>query len=335
LKKNILIYSPKFFPSVGGLENLTLMLATEFKKNGNNVNIICFEKATELQCGLKVYYRPNLKKQIELFWNADVFYMPNFSLKGIWLLFFNPLKKWVVSHNNWYQRSDFTYGWQDQIKRILSYCVTNIAVSKAVASDIPAPSTLIHNCFDNHIFKVYPQINRNNDMLFVGRLVSDKGVFTLLEAIKILKPINEFKLSIVGDGPEKEKLVNFIQAENLEECVTFMGIKKGIELALIMNKHATMIIPSLWAEPYGIVALEGLACGCKIIASNKGGLPEAVDKFGLFFCNGNATELANCIMQWQDQNPTDILNKNELQQYLANHTKEKIAAKYLQVFFDR
>ena len=54
-----------------------------------------------------------------------------------------------------------------------------------------------------------------------------------------------------------------------------------------------MVIPSRWREPFGVVALEGLACGCVVLASDGGGLPDAVGPAGLIFKRGVQDDLRN------------------------------------------
>jgi glycosyltransferase involved in cell wall biosynthesis len=60
-----------------------------------------------------------------------------------------------------------------------------------------------------------------------------------------------------------------------------------------MNHHQVIVIPSRWPEPFGIVALEGIACGCIAIGSEKGGLSEAIGNCGVTFRNGTSEELAD------------------------------------------
>ncbi len=58
-----------------------------------------------------------------------------------------------------------------------------------------------------------------------------------------------------------------------------------------------MVVPSIWAEPFGVVALEGIASGCAIAASSQGGLPDAVGPCGLFFENGDVSGLTNALQR--------------------------------------
>jgi len=59
-----------------------------------------------------------------------------------------------------------------------------------------------------------------------------------------------------------------------------------------LNEARILVVPSLWNEPFGIVALEGIACGLAVVGSAGGGLPEAIGPCGLTFPNGDAAALA-------------------------------------------
>ena len=73
------------------------------------------------------------------------------------------------------------------------------------------------------------------------------------------------------------------RALSLAENVSFVGPKSGDGLAEILNQHQILVVPSRWAEPFGIVAVEGIACGCVVVGSVAGGLPEAIGGCGVNF----------------------------------------------------
>src|SRR5213079_3168482 len=128
------------------------------------------------------------------------------------------------------------------------------------------------------------------------RLVSDKGADLVLRAMKILHQGNlKPDLTIVGSGPEEKSLQRLARELALDRQVTFAGPKAGEELATLLNRHQILVIPSRWAEPFGIVALEGIACGCAVVGSSDGGLKEAIGPCGVTFENGNENALANCL----------------------------------------
>ena len=81
----------------------------------------------------------------------------------------------------------------------------------------------------------------------------------------------------------------------LDNQVQFRGAQSGPDLASTLNQHQILVVPSKYDEPFGVVALEGIACGCAVIGSNGGGLPEAIGPCGITFPNGDMAALENAL----------------------------------------
>ncbi|MBL7836064.1 MAG: glycosyltransferase family 4 protein, partial [Bacteroidetes bacterium] len=282
----ILVYSSVFYPAIGGIENHTLFLVREFVKAGHQVKVVTeqIQDPSKPLENIEVVHASNKWRQLQLFFWSDLVYMPNITLKGVWLFVFNPFKKWVISHN------DFHLMYFNDLKTkfknfLIKRADGNIAVSNSVAKFLKVPSKVIYNCYNDELFKLYPDEKREFDFVFVGRLVSQKGCELLIDACADLQ--GPFTLNIIGDGFEMEKLQSKVKAMNLQNSVHFLGFKQNEELARHLNKHKTMIVPSLDVEGFGIVALEGMACGCHMIVSNAGGLEEAVGNHGDVFPMGD------------------------------------------------
>lgn len=127
----------------------------------------------------------------------------------------------------------------------------------------------IFNISDTKIFSSQPII------LYAGKFVEWKGLNYLLQACaRITLP---FKLVIVGSGPDeiKNNLMTTTYKLNLENHVSFMGQLSQLELAKWMRSATVFVLPSI-EEPFGLVLLEALACGCPVIAANTGGPAEFV-----------------------------------------------------------
>lgn len=325
----ILVYSSVFYPGIGGIENHTLFLVREFVKAGHEVKVITEQQQDPNRPleGIEVVHSSNVFKQIQLFFWSDVLYMPNITLKGAWLFILNPFKKWAISHNDFHLM--YSNDWKTKLKNFLIKRATaNISVSKSVAEFLKVPSKVIYNCYDNDVFKLYEDEQRKYDFVFVGRLVSQKGCELLIDACSQLN--RPFTLNIIGDGFEYEKLKEKIGTMNLQESIKFLGFKQGEELARYLNRHRTMIVPSLDVEGFGIVALEGLACGCHMIVSNAGGLAEATGEYGQIFQMKDQNALKELLLKSFDHHE-DTNNLGRID-YLSNHSKEKVAQEYLTIF---
>lgn len=325
----ILIFSTVFYPLRGGIENLTLNLSKEFIDKGHEVKVITYQKQTDPLKDIDVYYAPSFSKMLELFLWCKVYYMPNISLKGIWPMMLVPQKRWVISQNDFSLTNNVNP--LSLIKLLLiKFSSKNISVSKSVAESINTSSEIIYNCYDDAVFTRQNLVPRVLDFVFVGRLVSQKGCDTLVKACADLQ--QPFKLTIVGDGPEMFKLKSLTESLNLTEQINFVGTKTSIEIVEILNQHRVLVIPSNGKEGFGIVALEGLACGCRVIAADAGGLAEAVGSFGKLFESGNVQQLNYLLKEALQEQNNPIYTEQELADYLSNYKTRVVAQKYLSVF---
>ena len=164
-------------------------------------------------------------------------------------------------------------------------------------------------------------------------MVSDKGVDLLLDALAELRQRRLHpRLTLIGSGPELAALRKKAARLKIEAQVDFAGSKTGVELAQALNAHSILVVPSRWAEPFGIVALEGIACGCAIVASEIGGLPEAVGPCGLLFEVGNHIALADELQVALTQPQVRERLQREAQAHLTPCAPAEVARRYLRLF---
>jgi glycosyltransferase involved in cell wall biosynthesis len=330
---NILIYSPAFYPSIGGLETVISLLAHEFDSQGHEVKLVSQIPATDAKFfPFEIIRQPNPQQLLELTRWCEVYFQGCISLKGIWPLLISR-KPLAVTHQTWYRRADGSLGWHNYVKHFVSRFATNIPASHALAEHLPAKSTVIPNPYREDIFYEMPEIPRDKELVFLGRLVSDKGVDLLLEAIANLKTLEMTpKLTIIGSGPEESKLRQQVKELDLTNQVNFVGTKVEKELTKLLNAHQIMVLPSRWQEPFGVVALEGIACGCVVIGSEGGGLKEAIGPCGVTFPNGDVKALTDRLLDLLTEPEKLASYKAQAESHLSRHKKEEVANAYLQVF---
>jgi glycogen(starch) synthase len=129
---------------------------------------------------------------------------------------------------------------------------------------------------------------------YVGRLVTEKGVATLLDAARLLKSRKYvFRLIIVGDGPEREALQKMALDASLHDEVSFRGFQSGSQLQDLLADVSAIVVPSIWEEAAPLSPLEQTMQGRLIIASDLGGLTEQIGDTGLTFEAGNSAALAD------------------------------------------
>ena len=329
---NIFIYSPSFYPNIGGLETVISTLAHEFTHQGHQVKLVSQTlDINSKKFSFEVVRQPNSQQLLRLTRWCDVFLQGCISLKGLWPLLIIP-KPLVVTHQTWYRRPNGSLHWQDRLKYFITRFATNISASQALAEYIPTAVKIIPNSYREDIFYNMPDVTRDKELVFLGRLVSDKGANLLLNALAQLKSLGlTTQLTIIGSGPEEYRLRQ--QAQNLEiiHQVDFAGTKVEQELAKLLNAHKIMVVPSLWDEPFGIVALEGIACGCIVVGSEGGGLKDAIGPCGVTFPNGNVEQLSHILFNLLTEPEKLKTYRDKAKSHLESHTSQAVAKAYINV----
>jgi glycosyltransferase involved in cell wall biosynthesis len=139
-----------------------------------------------------------------------------------------------------------------------------------------------------------------SDFLFVGRIAAEKGLDTLIAAWRqVAQPA--IKLRIVGDGPDAQRLRT---STANEASIEWLGHRPQSEISQLMRASLALVVPSVWYEMFGLVAIEAFAAGTPVIASDIGSLSEIVerDRAGLLVPPGDADELARAIT-WMTEHP--------------------------------
>ena len=330
----ILLSSHAFSPAIGGIESVSELLAAEFVRQGHEVLLVTQTPGPDKpEWPYRVLRRPDARALLGAVRWCDLFFHNNISLQVLWPLLC-VRRPWAVVHQTWITRMDGRLDWRDRLKRfVLRFAAANISISNAVARSLPVASLLIPNPYRDDLFHAMPGVERTGDLVFLGRLVSDKGVDLLLQALRILKEEGLTpRLSIIGGGPEAEPLQTLARELGVAAQVDFVGLRSGPELARTLAAHRVLVVPSRWAEPFGIVALEGIACGCGVVGSREGGLVDAIGPCGISFPNGDVPALAAALRealtrpdlaaQWAARAPA----------HLAAHTARAVASAYLSIF---
>ena len=329
----ILIRTRPFFPSIGGLEAVMLMLAEEFTTAGHQVTVVTETPNPESDTfPFEVLRSPTLGQVLRAQRESDVVILGNISLWWVLELCLVP-RPWIATHHGWYFDTGKPVRLLERLKVALAaFADANVSVSEAVNRFLGNPGVVIPNPYDKDTFHLMPEVPRDRDLVFLGRLVSDKGADILLDALALLarKGLRP-GLTVIGSGPDLEALQSQASRLGLDQQVTFTGPKRGHELARLLNAHRIMVIPSRWNEPFGVVALEGIACGCVIVASNGGGLPEAVGPCGVTFPNNDPDALAARLEEMLADNAVCQEFRSQGSAHLSLHDKRRISNLYLEV----
>jgi len=164
---------------------------------------------------------------------------------------------------------------------------------------------------------------------YFGRLVEEKGLLTLLDAVREL---NDSQLLIIGAGALQSEL-----AKRSAEKVRVIPAVPHVQVAHYMRALDAFVLPSQttprWKEQFGHVLIEAMACGVPVIGSNSGAIPEVIGNAGLIFPERDANALRNAIAELQS-NPArrEQLAQAGRARVLANFTHDHIADANVEFF---
>lgn len=328
----VFIFTTCFAPSIGGIERLTELLATQFVELGHEVTLATLTPGGDRgPWSFPVVRQPSTREFMSMLKWCDVHLQANLSL---WHL--HPLltrKVHVVAHGTEYSRDTGKRGLRDYLKLWLVRRVHGVAASRYIAHKVHCRS-IIGNPYDNAIFRTTtPWSRRALDLVFLGRLTSEKGLPTLVQALALLREQGRtLSCTIIGDGPERHRIGELAATAGLSDHVRLTGALRGKAIAEELNRNRIMVVPSTYAEPFGIVALEGLACGCLPIVSERGGLVDAIGPHGLTFRNGDAQQLAERIEMVLREPALAGQLLEGADQHLAQFTARRVAGRYLDLF---
>lgn len=160
---------------------------------------------------------------------------------------------------------------------------------------------VIGNPINTKALESIPIEERKYDFVFLGRLAEQKNPFLFIDIISTLKEErNDISAIMIGDGPLREMLQEKINKENLTFNIKLLGFQDNPYQYLKVSK--ILIMPSKW-EGFGLAAVEALAFGLPVLASNVGGLPTIVDDTCGKLCDtkNNYTDLATELLSNQEK----------------------------------
>ncbi|NJR39880.1 MAG: glycosyltransferase family 4 protein [Leptolyngbyaceae cyanobacterium CSU_1_4] len=170
---------------------------------------------------------------------------------------------------------------------------------------------------------------------YLGRLVPEKGIDTLLAALCLLRSHSlNCRLILCGSGSSETVLKQAAQDQQISEWVTWQGAIPHHQAPSIMSQFDVLVLPSrttpAWKEQFGHVLIEAMAMGIPVVGSNSGEIPNVIGRADLIFPEDNAQALTQ-ILQRLIENPAW---RTEIQQYCLlrvqqHYTHDRIAQKLM------
>jgi len=181
----------------------------------------------------------------------------------------------------------------------------------------PVPREQIEQMFDIKL--------KEKLVLFVGKLANFKGVDILIEALRLYESQypNEVTTIIAGDGELAATLKKQAKDGDLHD-LHFMGHLNSTQLRELYSTADVSLVPSR-REPFGLVAIEALACGCPVIATNQGGLTDIInDEVGALVNVEDAEDLARAIREELCNKDRTQRGKNAAKYALENYAQDSL-----------
>jgi glycosyltransferase involved in cell wall biosynthesis len=205
-------------------------------------------------------------------------------------------------------------------------------VNKYISLTEFSKSKFVEKGIDEKIISVKPnfvfQMSENNTsetekiMLYVGRISKEKGIDNLLNAWASLENRKDYKLYIVGDGPEKKQLEDTYGGKY---DIKFFGKKEKEEILRFMSIAKFLIVPSRWYEGFPMTILEAYSVGTPVIASSIGSLDEVVieNKTGFKFSLDDKRGLINSLTKAIELRNYEDMRNNVIKEFKSKYTPEK------------
>lgn len=156
-----------------------------------------------------------------------------------------------------------------------------------------------------------PSFDPGRGVVYVGRLSEEKGVSELISHWSQIPdaPV----LTLIGDGP----LAGVVRKVSSEEStnIKWIGSRSKPEVLDILRRSSLSIVPSLWAEPFGRVAIESMSVGTPVIHTNGGALTEIVGDTGIFISALSSTKLSAALQILDDPVKLSTLRHQSFARY--------------------
>ncbi len=297
----VVLTTPYYPPHIGGVEFHVRSLALKLARMGHEVEVVTSDGCDDVVRvvtvpSVPVPYSPIPLKFPEL--SADVYHShipsPFFALE----VSKRGLKPHVVTYHNDVVVPERVNGWRipQQIGRVVEDVNERITRSVLESADVVIATTkgyaetspilkdfeveIVPNAIDVDSYRYCEE--KEDYVLYVGRLVEYKGLPTLMEAMGIVQRELDVRLIVAGDGEDRRRFERF--AEKIGIRAEFLGRVSEGEKVDLLSKAKVLVLPSKSRlEAFGIVLLEAMACGTPVIASDVPGVRDVALEGGLVF----------------------------------------------------
>lgn len=190
---------------------------------------------------------------------------------------------------------------------------------------------------DHELFHAYemPRPERPFTIAYIGRLVEEKGIQHLLQALALLE--GDWCLRLIGSGPYRAILENLAAQLGILEQIQWIDWMVSTDMPEQYREIDVLVLPSLtranWKEQFGRVLVEAMASQVPVIGSDSGAIPSVIGNGGLVYPEGDVPALAKHLRELQSKaDLRELLGKMGRKRVLEHFTHERIAQATVQVY---
>lgn len=221
--------------------------------------------------------------------------------------------------------------WRDAFKTIVANSDSTSRRLRAEGIDV---SETIWNGVP--VGRVRPALSSPPTVAYAGRLVAKKGVDVLVRAMaRVAAHVPDARLLILGNGPDRPALERLVAELDSRSHVEFLGHHPRAQMEGLLARAWVQAVPSLWEEPFGLVAAEAMMRGTAVVASASGGLSEQVrdQETGLLVPAGDVDALAGALTRiLDDRTLAEAMGARGRVVALADFREDVVVDKFLRVY---
>ncbi|MEK9175638.1 MAG: glycosyltransferase family 4 protein [Patescibacteria group bacterium] len=181
---------------------------------------------------------------------------------------------------------------------------------------------IVTNGIDSKRFNRAATESKKYDVVFVGRLLSNKGIIDVAKAIKILSSSFSIQMAIAGSGPEKKTIIQYIKQNHLEKNIHILGHVSDNKLVSLYQSAKIAILPSSDREGILTTMLEASSCGVPVITCDSSSMSEFIEdkKTGLLVPPKNSKRISEAIAL--------LLTNEKLRKRISENARKTIEKKW-------
>lgn len=363
---NILMHCAYFPPEVGGLESHVYYLCRALAKQGNQVAMVTSRSkpglpAHEVMDGVDVW-RTWMPSRNTVGWaafglasiprfralaaRADVLHAQDIA-SVLPAMAARPVRGAPVVttyHTSHFLKRADSPIWRPVFRRFLEAGDHNLAASTEIArvGEAIAPGVRVEpltNGVETSLFRpVEPSLpapaEGRRRVIVPRRLFHKNGVEYFVRALPLIATEVDVEAVLVGDGPEREKLEALAAELGVTDRIRFLGARPNAEMPGILCSAELAVFPSLM-EATSVAALECMACGLPVAASDVGGLPEIVSEaVGGLFEVASPTEMARVVVGLLRRPDLAALGAEARRRVAERWSNARLAARHLEIYED-